>query len=81
MGDGVQDPNVTEQANTTDTSMETPEKLDKGKGKAAAEQDPMDEDEDESEEDEEVSSVLVANPKLVLPVSHRMMAKVSSRKS
>ena len=49
MADGVQDPNVT--AQTTDTSMETPEKFDKGKGKAAAEQDPMDEDEDESEED------------------------------
>lgn len=39
----------------SDTPMESPEKLDKGKGKAAAmEQDPMDDDEDESEEDEEV---------------------------
>lgn len=61
MADGVQEQNVTEQTSTTDTSMETPEKLDKGKGKMAAEQDVMDEDEDESEEDEEVSSLILTD--------------------
>ena len=39
----------------SDTPMESPEKLDKGKGKAAPmEEDLMEDDEDESEEDEEV---------------------------
>ena len=54
MSNEVQDPNSTEQM--SDTPMESPEKLDKGKGKSATmQQDPMEEDEDESEEDEEVS--------------------------
>ena len=53
MNNGVQDPNTADQM--SDTPMDSPEKLEKGKGKMAAPaQDPMDDDEDESEEDEEV---------------------------
>ena len=49
----MQDSSATNQM-STDTPMDSPEKLEKGKGKMAAEQDPMEDDEDESEEDEEV---------------------------
>ena len=54
MTNEVQDPNSVDQM--SDTPMESPEKLEKGKGKVAAmEQDPMEDSEDESEEDEAVS--------------------------
>lgn len=53
MSNEVTDPTTADQM--SDTPMDSPEKLGKGKGKMAAmEQDPMDDDEDESEEDEEV---------------------------
>ena len=46
----------------SDTPMESPEKLDKGKGKAAVTaEDAMDDDEDESEEDEEVCATCPAS--------------------
>ena len=54
MNNSVHDPNSADQM--SDTPMDSPEKLEKGKGKTAAmEQDPMEDTEDDSEGDEAVS--------------------------
>lgn len=54
MTNEVQDANGTD--TMSDTPMESPEKLEKGKGKSATfEEDPMEESEEDSEDDEAVS--------------------------
>jgi len=62
MSNGVSDSSAVD--NTMDATMQTPEKLDKGKGKMAPQDDSMGEgDSEESEEDEEVHTFQSRNTK------------------
>ena len=75
MTNEVQDPNGTD--HMSDTPMDSPEKLEKGKGKIAAmEQDPMEDSEEDSEEDEAVSSTNRSLIERSLTIAYRVKLRV-----